>query len=258
MNIMIIPAAGRGTRLNFDGPKLLFPLGGKTLLAYLIERYEPYIDKFVVVINPDAELAVTQELSSLLKDRDADFMIDFQAEATGMLDAITIPMNAIEQSQQFVAIKNIWISWCDQASISAATAKKLAQELARLAKESSDYMALPTAKVAMPYIHMQRDDAGKIAKVLQRRENDEMPAVGENDCGLFALSRNAYFKQLQKFANIDQTMGLETKERNFLPFIAWLNKVAPVSTFAASSDIETLGINTVEDANRLLSAWQKA
>lgn len=55
---------------------------------------------------------------------------------------------------------------------------------------------------------------------------------------------------------MNQTMGSETKERNFLPFIAWLNKVAPVSTFAASSEIETLGINTVEDANRLLSAWQ--
>ena len=253
MNVMIIPAAGRGTRLNFDGPKLLYPLDGKTLLAYLIERYEPYIDKFVVVVNPEAELAVTQELTQLLQDSDADFMIDFQTEATGMLDAITIPMTSLEQ---FVEIKNVWISWCDQASITAVTAKNLAQELAALAKQSDVYMALPIAKVTRPYIHMQRDNEGKIVAVLQRRENDEMPEIGENDCGLFALSRAAYFNQLQQFANIDQTMGSETKERNFLPFIAWLNRVAPVSTFAASSDIETLGVNTVEDAERLVNAWQ--
>ncbi len=253
MNVMIIPAAGRGTRLNFDGPKLLYPLGGKTLLAYLIERYEPYVDKFVVVINPDVETAVTQEITSLLQESDADFMIDFQTEATGMLDAITIPMTSLEQ---FDGINNIWISWCDQASITAATAENLAQELTCLAKQTDVYMALPIAKVANPYIHMQRDNEGKIIAVLQRRENDEMPEIGENDCGLFALSKDAYFNHLRQFANMNQTMGSETKERNFLPFIAWLNKVAPVSTFAASSEIETLGINTVEDANRLLSAWQ--
>ena len=253
MNVMIIPAAGRGTRLNFDGPKLLYPLGGKTLLSYLIERYEPYVDKFVVVINPDVETAVTQEITSLLQESDADFMIDFQTEATGMLDAITIPMTSLEQ---FDGINNIWISWCDQASITAATAENLAQELTCLAKQTDVYMALPIAKVANPYIHMQRDNEGKIIAVLQRRENDEMPEIGENDCGLFALSKDAYFNHLRQFANMNQTMGSETKERNFLPFIAWLNKVAPVSTFAASSEIETLGINTVEDANRLLSAWQ--
>ena len=144
MNVMIIPAAGRGTRLNFDGPKLLYPLGGKTLLAYLIERYEPYVDKFVVVINPDVEPAVTQEITSLLQDSDADFMIDFQAEATGMLDAITIPMTSLEQ---FDGINNIWISWCDQASITAATAENLAQELTCLAKQTDVYMALPLSLI---------------------------------------------------------------------------------------------------------------
>ncbi len=52
MNVMIIPAAGRGARLDYSGPKLMFPLGGKPLIAYLLERYRPYVDHFVVVINP--------------------------------------------------------------------------------------------------------------------------------------------------------------------------------------------------------------
>ncbi|NKB64460.1 MAG: hypothetical protein GKR95_20855 [Gammaproteobacteria bacterium] len=33
MNVMIIPAAGRGARLDYSGPKLMFPLGGKPLIA---------------------------------------------------------------------------------------------------------------------------------------------------------------------------------------------------------------------------------
>ena len=115
---------------------------------------------------------------------------------------------------------------------------------------------MPLAEVSEPYIHMQRNNEGQITKVLQRRENDVMPSIGENDCGLFALSKTAYFDQLKEFSSIDQAMGTETKERNFLPFIAWLNRTAPVVTFPASSDIEALGINTVEDAQKLLCAWQ--
>ncbi len=254
MNIMIIPAAGRGTRLSFDGPKLLYPLAGKTLLAYLIERYQAYIDLFVIVINPDAEKAVQHELEVLLRDSSIEFLINFQREATGMLDAITMPMAALQERQD--EIDNVWISWCDQASITAATAKNLDIELTSLAKQSKRYMALPTAKVANPYIHLQRDEQGKISKILQRRENDDMPAIGENDCGLFAMSSQTYFHELNAFANIDQTMGSETQERNFLPFIAWLNQTKKVSTFPVSDLIETLGINTVDDAEKLLVAWQ--
>jgi len=88
-----------------------------------------------------------------------------------------------------------------------------------------------------------------------------MPEVGENDCGLFAMNRKAYFESLNAFADIDQQMGQETKERNFLPFIAWLSQKessqqVSVETFPASSQTETIGINTVEDAKKLLAAWQ--
>lgn len=254
MNVMIIPAAGRGTRLSFDGPKLLYPLAEKTLLAHLIERYEPHIDLFVVVINPNAEVDVSQALANALEHSSASFLIDFQAQATGMLDAITMPMQSLQA--HYNDIDNVWISWCDQASITARTASNVEQQLALLAQQSEVYMTLPTAKVSQPYIHMQRNKSGEIIKVLQRRENDVMPDVGENDCGLFAMSKAAYFNELKEFSSIDQTMGNETQERNFLPFIAWLNRNAPVKTFAAASDIESLGINTVADAEKLLAAWQ--
>ncbi len=264
MNVMIIPAAGRGTRLSFDGPKLLYPLAGKPLITHLIERYKSYIDLFVIVVNPDAKEDVRKEIDKSC----VDFLIDFQLEATGMLDAITMPMDTLQSQQDEIA--NVWISWCDQASITAETASKVDKELSKLARRSNTYLTLPTAQVVSPYIHMQRDQYGNIDKVLQRRENDEMPEIGENDCGLFAMSGKAYFHELREFAAIDQTMGLETKERNFLPFIAWLSQKRgrkeshtknaskhqkTVTTLPATDSIETLGINTVDDAQALLKAW---
>ena len=257
MNVMIIPAAGRGTRLSYDGPKLLYPLDGKPLLYYLIERYKPYVDQFVLVINPTSEALVLDAMNGL----GVNHMIDYQVQATGMLDAITAPMESLRNRDKHEKIDTVWVSWCDQVSISAETAKSLQNELSKLAAESergylSEFMALPTAMVKMPYIHMKRNNQGNISQVLQRRESDPMPDIGENDCGLFAMSGVAYFDALRKFASIDQTMGHETKERNFLPFIAWLNNTAPVSTFPVHSDIETVGINTVEDAKKILETWE--
>lgn len=270
MNIMIIPAAGRGTRLSFDGPKLLYPLAGKPLIHHLIERYKPFVDKFIVVINPDCE----QQVLDVLTVIDVDFMIEYQAKATGMLDAIIAPMNKLEK---LIAdrIHTVWISWCDQVSITTETAQNVANKLSNLAESNldgyqSEFMTLPTAQVEIPYIHMQRDEQGKITQVLQRRENDLMPEIGENDCGLFAMSARAYFKGLREFADIDQSLssnlapglasnmlGQETQERNFLPFITWLHQRADVQTFSAHHPIETVGINTVEDAKKIIDSWEE-
>ena len=248
MNIMIIPAAGRGTRLQYDGPKLLYELDGKPLLGYLLERYEPFIDQFVVVIHPDFEQQVKQYLESV----DNDCLIDFQYQPTGMLDAIVAPMNGLKDELNANEVQQVWITWCDQVAISEQTAKTMSQ---LLSQTESPCMVFPTLEKKQPYIHMQRDDVGNIIKVLQQREGDKMPEVGENDCGLFALSGDAYFTLLNQFSQIDQQSGSATQERNFLPFISWLNGKAKVTTYSAKHEVESIGINTVQDAEYILNNW---
>ena len=51
-DLMIIPAAGRGTRLASDVPKVLFPVLGRPMLDYLLDRYAPHVGCFVVVVHP--------------------------------------------------------------------------------------------------------------------------------------------------------------------------------------------------------------
>ena len=252
MNVMIIPAAGRGTRLDFDGPKLLFPLQGKPLIEYLFERYAQWIDHFVVVVNPsDAEL-VKQYLAPM----DYSYELAFQASPTGMLDAILAPMDNLDANE----IDHVWITWCDQVGITSSTAATLHQLLDdNRVGEPEPNMIFPTFEKSQPYIHMQRNEHGEIIRVLQRREGDEMPAIGENDCGLFAMNRAAYFELLPQFSDsgIEEVnaQGSATRERNFLPFIAWVFGKARVMTFAAADESESIGINTLADA-QALTAYQ--
>ena len=77
-----------------------------------------------------------------------------------------------------------------------------------------------------------------------------MPAVGESDMGLFAMSAEVYRDTLPQFA-ADIEIGEKTGERNFLPFIPWLDARATVETFACEDPMEAVGINTPEELARV-------
>lgn len=232
---MIIPAAGRGSRLNTTTPKLLYPVAGRPMIDHLFELYAQWVDRFVLVVHPSFEQEVRAHCASL------PYAIDFdvQPEPTGMLDAILIPHEHIRNLNPHA----VWITWCDQVAILPDTAARLA---AHDERASHPALVLPTIKRSEPYIHFERDAQSEIVAIKHRREGDTMPAVGESDVGLFALSRDAYLRLLPLFAE-SVVPGEGTRERNFLPFIAWLRGRAPVSTFSALHDIESVGVNCAED-----------
>jgi hypothetical protein len=71
--------------------------------------------------------------------------------------------------------------------------------------------------------------------------------MGESDCGLFSLTRQAYVDWLPEFAASSQARGAGTGERNFLPFIPWLQSRGAIETFPAMEPIECVGVNTPQE-----------
>jgi bifunctional N-acetylglucosamine-1-phosphate-uridyltransferase/glucosamine-1-phosphate-acetyltransferase GlmU-like protein len=235
LRLLIVPAAGRGSRLSAAVPKLLVPVGGRPMIDRVLERYEGIVDQAIVIVSPDAEASVrTHCAGSAIPVETA-----VQPHPTGMLDAILAPLADVAARRA----ASVWITWCDQVAISEATVTGLA---AITAGPAAPDLALPTAQVEQPYIHFVRDGNGRIAGVLQRREGDVMPPIGETDSGLFALSRQAYLEHLPVFAR-DQVPGAGTGERNFLPFVPWMARRGIVRTFPVRDPIESVGINTPED-----------
>jgi bifunctional N-acetylglucosamine-1-phosphate-uridyltransferase/glucosamine-1-phosphate-acetyltransferase GlmU-like protein len=235
---LIIPAAGIGSRLQSSLPKVLFPVNGRPMLDYLFALYGADVDRIVLVVRP-ADLDLVREACA-----NAPVPCDFavQETPTGMLDAILLARTPLETEPP----ARVWITWCDQIAIRPGTVR-------RLRDEASAALALPTCTRRDPYIHLARDPDGRIVRVLHRREGDAMPEEGETDAGLFSLSRTAYFDQLPQFAaGVIAPDGAATRERNFLPFIPWLQqRAAPsarnVHTFACESWIESVGVNAPAD-----------
>jgi hypothetical protein len=135
----------------------------------------------------------------------------------------------------------VWIGWCDQVALRPATLARLA------ASDATAAIRLPTCQRPEPYIHLERDAAGRIVRVRHRREGDAMPPIGETDAGLFALRGDVYLHDLPRFAADDAATGALTSERNFLPFLAWPGLPGAVETITCEDACETIGVNTPAD-----------
>ncbi len=237
--VLIVPAAGRGSRLGSELPKMLVPVNGKPMLQHILERYAGLVDRFVVVISP----AFRDAFGRFARGRGESILPALQPEPTGMLDAILAASVALPHPLP----GEIWITWCDQVAVGAETVRRLA--LAAGATPAPA-LAFPTIQAPDPYIHFTRDGQGTISGVLQRREGDRMPPVGEADMGLFALRGPTYGELLPAYAS-EAAPAAGTGERNFLPFIPWLQRRRPVVTFAVEDRREAVGINTPAELERV-------
>jgi bifunctional UDP-N-acetylglucosamine pyrophosphorylase/glucosamine-1-phosphate N-acetyltransferase len=233
--VLVVPAAGRGTRLGSALPKPLTPVAGRAMIDYILRRHAEFASDAVVIVHPAARAAIqTHVAEAPLRVHLAE-----QSSPTGMLDAILAAREAVDA----LAAERVWITWCDQVAISRATTARLAG-----AERDAHTPAavFPTVRQSPPYIHFDRDTSGRIVRVRQRREGDTLPDVGESDAGLFSLSAEAYATQLMAYAAREDSRGGGTGERNFLPFLPWLAQRAEVVTFPIDAG-EARGINTPED-----------
>jgi bifunctional UDP-N-acetylglucosamine pyrophosphorylase / glucosamine-1-phosphate N-acetyltransferase len=237
LRLLIIPAAGIGSRLGANLPKVLVRVAGMTMLERLLNLYRASVDHIVLIVNPAFEAPIRQHVTGRV-DTERISCVQ-QPQPTGMLDAILLGRAAARRLEP----SSVWITWCDQIAVHPRTIERMAE---RTAAASHDAMVMPTAVQRSPYIHFVRDPNGRIIGVLHRREGDAMPEHGESDIGLFALSATTYFDRLPAYAQ-EVEVGHATGERNFLPFIPWLARTETVSTFPAEDPMEAVGINTPQD-----------
>ncbi|MEV4300095.1 nucleotidyltransferase family protein [Microbispora rosea] len=238
----VIPAAGRGTRLGLDIPKIMVEIAdGVTVWHVLHERLRPYVEHVHVVMSPHGEgpfraLAAEQIAAGAVS-------VSVQDRPTGMGGAI------FGAAPHWEAHSAILVVWGDQAGLSPET-------VGRVVRAHEKGFTLPLVPMDDPYVEYELDDAGTLVRVRQSREGDECRPGGLSDVGVFCLStrlstrlsivglREEWTRYLGEAA-----VGARTGEVNFLPFLPYLSRERhwPLTVVPVTDPDEARGVNTADD-----------
>jgi HAD superfamily hydrolase (TIGR01509 family) len=238
--ISVIPAAGKGSRLGFDKPKILYPILNSTPLKVIYEKIRPLSSKIFIIANPQGSPHIIKYIS----EQNLDAQIIIIENSLGTADSIL----AAEESCQKSNEESILIIWGDQIGILQSS---LQNSLASHQQNNSD-LSIPVVLKYDPYIHLQRNEEGIIIDVLRKRFTDYMPEYGENDSGIFIVKKQILFDALKimkerylAVASRNKDYRIEFDFLDIIPFISMQNK--RILTLPYIHEYEAIGMNTLDE-----------
>ena len=238
---LIIPAAGRGSRLGYHKPKLLFPINGSSILQHLLNKFDESVREVIVVCSEDG-LRLIQEEVERIENHYPHLKINYKIQKTpdGML-------NAIEIGAQDVQTDDLAIIWGDQVLLQKKT---IDLAISTHFKFKDAGLTFPTIMKDDPYIQIIRNNDNRIIRILQKREGEIHDNFGESDVGFFVFNRDCLMQIIKKIKNNKNTqLGIKTGELNILPAFPMVYEMKKkIYTITATEDFESIGINNLDDA----------
>ena len=234
----VIPAAGRGSRLGEDVPKVLVPVvDGLTIWDLLHRKLSPFVDHTHLVVSPSGLPLVEQAISST-GNPDQTVSLSIQAEPRGMGDAIFGAFPGWKEAE------NILIMWGDQLHVSRETIEACVDaHMSGIGPRCT----LPLVVAENPYVEYVLSPEGQLETILQTREGDVCHESGYSDVGTFLLSTEGIDQLWQDYLS-NAPSGALTNEINFLPFLVYLAKQGwKFNRIPVLDPEENHGINTQED-----------
>jgi bifunctional UDP-N-acetylglucosamine pyrophosphorylase/glucosamine-1-phosphate N-acetyltransferase len=232
----VIPAAGRGSRLGLDLPKILAPITEtETIWSILRDKLLALVDRINVVLSPEGETCFRERCSGDLSG--GRVSVSIQPTPIGMGDAI------FGAHREWSVADAILVIWGDQIYVSQQTLSKVIE----LHGGSPRTIVLPVVPLPDPYVEYVFASDGTLSCVRQSREGDKTQAGGWSDIGTFMLSVPDLKESWERYL-LAAPRGSATGEVNFLPFLPFLSAHGwQFRTHVVGDAREARGINTPED-----------
>ena len=236
MTQIIILAAGKGTRMGSELPKVLVPLNGKPMIHYLIESVmaaKPEL-KPIVVVSPDNKEIISQALSAY----ELEYAIQEQQLGTG---------HAVACARELVDAKaeNILVLYGDHPFLRS-------ESISAFLKLSPEALTImPTILPDFEGWHhnfygwgrIVRNQTGEVRAIVELKDaNEEEKLITEVNPGFMCFNKNWLF------ANIDKLRD-DNKAHEF--YLTDMVKIAFEKDFSVSTITiephEAMGINSPEE-----------
>jgi len=234
----VIPAAGRGSRLGADCPKILVKIAPHlSIWNVLSDNLCPVVDCINVIVSPEGQPLFNQELAD--RPVGKQVIVSLQPSPRGMGDAIFQGIDVWQQADHILVI------WGDQVHVSQKTLNACITAHTRI---SAPHLTIPVVSLPTPYVEYVFSPDGELDHIKQSREGDVCTPNGWGDVGTFILSTQGLKEAWDDYLET-KPQGALTGELNFLPFMIFLsqNKQWPITRIIVEDPDEARGINTQED-----------
>ena len=188
---ILVLAAGKGTRMRSDLPKVLHPIGGKPLVQHVVETARQVGgDRIMVITGHGAELVEQRMAAS-----DISFVLQTQQLGTG---------HAVQQAlPQLRSEATVLILYGDVPLTRAETLHKL------IAHVNNQQMGLLTVNLPDPtgYGRILRDASGAVTAIVEHKDaNEEQRRINEINTGIMAVKAKHLQQWLPQLSN-DNAQG---------------------------------------------------
>lgn len=234
---ILILAAGQGKRMRSRLPKVLHPLGGRPLLAHVIETARALGPVKIFVVHGHG----AEQVREAFRSQNIEWVL--QAEQRGTAHAVMQAMSRVS------ADADVLLLYGDVPLVRVATLKRLLQA-------AGDGLALLTADLDDPaaYGRVVRDAAGHVKRVVETRDaTPEERTIREINAGFYALSARRLAAWLKRIDNRN------AQKEYYLTDLVGLavGEGAPVTAVKAEAPSEVAGVNSKSELAQLERHYQK-
>lgn len=226
---IIILAAGKGTRMESDLAKVLHPLCGRPLVAWVLETVAPLqAERTVVVVGHQAEAveaAVNQRFNGISFARQTEML------GTG---------HAVQQAQQALEgfVGDIIITCGDAPLIETSTLQRMVEQ--RRATGAVGVMMVAELDDPGSYGRVLCDEEGSVSQIVEKKDaTPEQLAVRTVNAGTYCFHSDQLWRYLAQIDNNNKS------GEYYLTDVVGLLTAAGQKVYAVSVDArEMTGINT--------------
>ncbi len=235
---VVILAAGEGTRMKSDLPKVLHPLAGRPMVAYSLDTARELTDRPPVLVVGHGAETVTEAAGD-------DVISVIQSEQLGTGHAVLQARESLEGQSDLVLV-----SYADMPLLTAETLERLVE----MQRQNSGPITMLTLVRENPrgFGRVVRDADGAVVEIVEEAvATPEQFAIRELNAGVYCFDAGWLWD------HVDQIPLSHPKEEYYLTDLVGMAVAEgrDVEAVIAEDPDETLGINTrldLAEAERLL------